>query len=128
MSAGAPSLSVPPGRLKTPRGIDRQQLDGADERDAPGVHQPVEDNRHGRLEPDDAERRAVELHHLLVGVVRRVIGRDHVDGAVGNPLEHRVAICRVAQRRVHLQVRVVLHRAVERLVGQREVVRRHLAA
>ena len=49
-----------------------------------GVHEPIETQRHGRLEADDAERRAVELDVLLVVVVRRVIGGDHVDAAVGD--------------------------------------------
>ena len=62
------------------------------------------------LEADDPERRAVELDHLLVGVMRRVIGGDDVDAAVGDALEHRVAIGRLAQRRVHLEVGVVADR------------------
>ena len=47
--------------------------------------------------------------------------------AVGDAFEHRVAIGGLAQRRVHLEVGVVLDRAVERLVGEREVMRRDLA-
>ena len=49
----------------------------------------------------------VELDALLVVVMRRVIGRDGVDGAVGDAVQHRVAIGRLAQRRVHLDVGVV---------------------
>ena len=61
---------------------------------------------------------------LLVGVVRRVIGGDGVDAAVDDAADHLVAIGGLAQRRVHLDVGVV---ALERLVGEDEVVRRHLA-
>ena len=50
------------------------------------MHQRVEADRHRRLEADDAERRAVELDVLLVGVVRRVVGGDDVDAAVGDAL------------------------------------------
>ena len=44
-----------------------------------GVDEPVEHERHGGLQPDDAERREIELDDLLVGVMRRVVGGDHVD-------------------------------------------------
>ncbi len=42
-----------------------------------------EAERQRRLEPDDAVRRLVELDVLLVAVVRRVVGGDRVDRAVG---------------------------------------------
>ena len=69
----------------------------------------------------------IELDVLLVVVVRRVIGGDDVDAAVGDALQHGVAIGRLAQRRVHLDVGVVRHRRAEHLVGQHEMMRRHLA-
>ena len=87
------------------------------------MDEAIERQRHRRLEADDAERRPVELHRLLVGVMRRVVGGDGVDAAVGEPLQHRVAVGRGAQRRVHLEVRVV----AQVLVGQDEVVRGDLA-
>ena len=93
----------------------------------PGVHQTIEHDRHRGFEANDPERRAIELDHLLVDVMRRVVGRDHVDAAVGNALEHGVAVGGFAQRRIHLEVGVVLDRAVERVVGQGEVMRRDLA-
>ena len=52
----------------------------------------------------------IELDVLLVVVMRRVIGGDDVDAAVGEALQHRVAIGGLAQRRVHLDVGVVRHR------------------
>ena len=126
-SAGAPSARLPPGRFRTRAGFVDSSSIGASDADASGVDEAIEHQRHGGLEPGDAERRAIELDHLLVGVVRRVVGRDHVDAAVGDALEHGVAIRGLAQRRVHLEVGVVLDRAVERLVGEREMMRRHLA-
>ncbi len=59
--------------------------------------------------------------------MRRVVGRDDVDAAVGEAAEHGVAIGRFAQRRIHLRVRVVGNRLRQHLVGKDEVVRRHLA-
>ena len=59
--------------------------------------------------------------------MRRMIGRNGVDRAVDDPLDHRVAIRGLAQRRVHLGVGVVGNRRRQRLVREREVVRRHLA-
>ena len=93
-----------------PRRIHRQQLDEASQRNQPAMHQPIERQRHRRLEADDPERRTVELHLLLVVVMRRVVGGDDVDRAVGDAGEHRVAIRRLAQRRVHLGVGVVRDR------------------
>ena len=40
----------------------------------PGVHQSIERQRNGGLEPDDSERRAVELDLLLVVMMRCVVG------------------------------------------------------
>src|SRR5262245_30288932 len=48
------------------------------------AHEPKR-QRQQRLEADDAVRRGLELAILLVAVVRRVVGRDRVDGAVGEP-------------------------------------------
>ena len=59
--------------------------------------------------------------------MRGVVGGNHVDAAVSDPLEHGVAIRVFAEGRVHLEVRVVLRRALERRIGQREMVRRDLA-
>ena len=89
MSASAPGASVPPSRAQDAGRVQRQQLDEPRQGDETGVHEPIEDERHARLEPDDAERGAVELDLLLVRVVRRMIGGDHVDGAVAEPADHR---------------------------------------
>ena len=49
-----------------------------------------------------------------------MVGGDHVDRAVGDPGAQRVAILGGAQRRVHLEVRVVADQIV---VGEDQVVR-----
>ena len=125
MSAGAPSASDPPGTLQDPRRVHRQQLDEPRQRDDAGVHEPVEAQRHRRLEADDAERRAVELDVLLVVVMRRVIGGDDVDAAVDD------ARCSIASRSaasrsggfIFTFVSYGIGRA-EHLVGEHEVMRR----
>ncbi len=126
MSAGPPSVSVPPGRFSTRAGPDRQQLDQPRQSDDARVHEPIEAERKRRLETDDAERRAVELERLLVGMMRRVVGGDDVDRPVAEALDHRRTIGLFAQRRIHLEVRVVAAAVRERLVGQHEVMRRDL--
>ena len=85
MSAGRAVRQRSAGTREDARRVRRQQLDGPHDPDPSRVDQPVEHQRHARLEADDAERRAVELDELLVRVVRRVVGGDHVDGAVGDP-------------------------------------------
>ena len=85
------------------------------------MHEAVEADRDGRFEADDAERRAVELHHLLVGVVRRVVGGNDVHGAVDDAVEHGVAVGRFPQRRVHATGRVV---SDDGCVREQEVMRR----
>src|SRR2546428_13865652 len=64
-----------------------------------GLDEAVETQRSRGLECGDAERRVVELDALLVVVMRRVIGGDDVDAAVGEAGEHRIAIRGLAQRR-----------------------------
>ena len=107
MSAGAPSDSEPPGTRSMRAGLtDSSSIEPRDA-DHAGMDEPIEAQRHGGLEPGDAERRMIELDVLLVVVVRRVVGGDDVDAAVGNALEHRIAVGGLAQRRVHLDVGVV---------------------
>ena len=110
MSAGAPSVSDPPGTRRIRAGFTDSSSTSRDRPMTPAMHEAVEAERHRRLEAGDAERRVIELDLLLVVVMRRVIGGDDVDAAVGEPLQHGVAVGRLAQRRVHLHVRVVGHR------------------
>jgi hypothetical protein len=60
---------------------------------------------------------------LVVPGVRGVVGRDRVDGAVGQRLPQRVDVLLRAQRRVDLVGRVV---AGEQVGGEQQVVRRDL--
>ena len=71
------------GHAQDPRRVHRQQLDQPRQRDDAGMDEAIEAERHGGLEAGDPERRAVELHVLLVVVMRRVVGGDDVDAAVG---------------------------------------------
>ncbi len=77
------------------------------------------------LEADDAERREVELDVLLVEMVRRVVGRDDVDGAVGDRLEDRLDGA-PRERSGGFIFRFVENDCTV-LVGEREVVRRGFA-
>ena len=106
-SAGPPSGACRrAGRARAPD-PDVSSSTSRGEADHAGVHQPIEAERHRGLEADDAERRAVELERLLVGVMRRVVGGDDVDRSVAQALDHRQPIGLLAQRRIHLEVRVV---------------------
>ena len=125
-SAGLPGRSVPPGSSEHPRRAGGQELDQPREVDDPGAHQAVEAQGERRLEADDAERRQAELDVLLVGVMGRVVAGDGVHRAVGEAGEERLAIRRRAQRRLHLGVGREAGLG-HRLVGEQEVVRRHLA-
>ena len=71
----------------------RQQIDQARQIDRPSSRTSCDvADRERRLEADHAERREVELDVLLVDVMRRVIGGDRVDGAVGDPFDDRLAV------------------------------------
>ena len=85
----------------------------------------VQADREGRLEAEHAVQRRVELELLLLRRVRRVVGGDGVDGAVGEPLAQRLHVLGRAQRRIHLEVRIVVARR-DVLVGEGQVVGRHL--
>jgi hypothetical protein len=111
--------------VENPRRIGGHQLDETRQRDRARVDQSIERQRHGRLEPGDAERRPIELDVLLIVVMRRVIGGDHVDGAVDDSVHHGVAIQLVAKRRIHLDVGVVGPPQRQHLVCEDEMMRRH---
>src|ERR1700693_6232556 len=72
----------------------------------------------------DAKRGGLELDLLFVGRMRGVVGGNGVHGAVGQGDQNSLAVRGRAQRRVHLEIRVVLAHV---LVEQSEVVRRHFA-
>src|ERR1035441_10518596 len=55
----------------------------------------------------DAERRVIELHLFLVVAMWRVVAAENLDRAIRQPFQYGLAVPRRAQRRVHLEVRVV---------------------
>ena len=71
------------------------------------------------FQPCDPERGALELDNLFMRRVRGVIGGDGIDGSVSQGDQDRLPICRRAQRRVHLEVGVILS---DIRIRQREVV------
>ena len=85
----------------------------------------MQDDRESRLQPEHARPRGLPLGVLVLVGVRGVVGRDHVDDALGQGVPHRPRVVRGAQRRVDLVDRVV---AGEPGVGEQQVVRRHLRA
>ena len=123
-SASAPTAMRPfrarPSRRAGPVG---QELDETRERDRPRPDEPVEDEGHGRLQADDAERGRRETAALFLGRVRGVVGGDDVDDARPEGLDQGGRVGGRPQRRVHLEVRVA---RFERLVGEEEVVGRRL--
>ncbi len=89
----------------------------------PLAHQVRDAQGQRRLQPDDAARGLGERPRLLLGAVRRVVGRDDVDGAVFESLDDGVAVGVRAQRRVHLGHGALFEHG---LLRQREMVRRRL--
>ncbi len=96
-SAGEPGVSVP-RQPEDARRSAGEQLDELAEREMPWPHQVLEADREGRLEPENAERRQLELETLLVRGVRRVVARDGVHRAVGDRGQQGFAIAVGAQR------------------------------
>src|SRR5262249_55668917 len=82
------------------RRVRRAQLDQTRERDSPSVNQPFERQCKSSLKTNDAERRQVELLHLVATGVRRVVGGDSVNGAISEAFQKRLAIFAAAQRRL----------------------------
>ena len=60
------------------------------------------------LEPDGAVRRLGEGQPLVLNILWIVVRDDHVDGAVGQRLDHRLPVVLVAQRRRELQEGAVI--------------------
>ena len=73
--------------------------------------QPRDVHRERGLESDDAIRRFGELALLFVVVVRRVVGRDHIDAPIDHGLNQRGAIAAALDSRVAFDARAQLGRA-----------------
>jgi len=109
--AGQPADPCRPGThpVRDPRPVQQ-----------PGVDHRGLDDRQRRLQPGHSHRRGVPLAVLGLDRVRRVVGGDGVDRAVGQPGAQGGDVGRGAQRRVDLEHRVV---ADGRVVGEHQVVR-----
>ena len=97
----------------------RHLLDQKLQRPAPRRDEFRVEKRKRRLHADDAERRRVEDVFLRVRRMRRVVRRNAVERAINQRGDQRVAVLRLAERRLHLGVGVV---ADHRFLGHREVV------
>ena len=104
--------------------LGTQQRDQPAERDLVFAMEQIEGQAQSRLQPGDAIGRALELLLLLMGRMGSVIGSDAIDGAVEQPFQHGAAVGFGAQGRIHLGIGVVL---ADRVLGQHEMMRRHLA-
>src|SRR5262249_16443278 len=85
-------LQCPAIEIEYPRGIDREQLHHPPERDHAAINQTVEGQTHGGLQTDHAVRSMVELEHLFVSVMRRVIGGDCVNRPVAQTFYDRLEV------------------------------------
>ena len=88
-----------------------------------GVDHRLLHHRQRGLQPEHPEGRRLPLAVLVLVRVRRVVGGDDVDGAVGQAGAQRLDVGGRAQRRVDLVDRVVRR---SELVGQQQVVRADL--
>ena len=84
------------------------------------MHQRFKRKTDRRFQARDAEGATLELLHLVIARVRRVIGRDGIDCARDNAFDHSIDIDMAAQRRLHFVIAVI---ADQLRIGQDEVVR-----
>ncbi len=89
------------------------------------MHQAIEANWHTGLKSHDAEGCVIKFECFFIGVMRGVVGGDHINGPVAQAFDHRQPIGLLAQRRIHLQVRVVTGTLGQFLIVEGEVMRCH---
>ncbi len=82
------------------------------ERHAAFAMQDAQRRAQRRLQPRDAIGRALELNVLFVRGMRRMICGDHIHRTVEHRGDAGITIVARAQRRIHLEVRVVAVRAL----------------
>ena len=90
-SAGDPGFSVPRSAPRKRAGRRRQTLDQRRQGESAPVHQRHE-RAERRLQHADPEGGLVESRQFLDAAVRRVVGGNHVDGAVDEGLDHRLHV------------------------------------
>ena len=122
--AGAPTAMRGASSPKIAAGPAERRSSSVSSVSRPGSDEIRVERRERGLEPDHPEGRRLERHVLLLARVRGMVGGDRRDRAVAQRLEQRLAVGLGAERRVHLHVRV---ERAHRLVGEAEMVRRHLA-
>ncbi len=110
------------GDLEKARGTGRGEVYEALDAEAPG-RDVIEHHRHERLHARHAGGRLRIGLRLLGQRMRRVVGAQHVRGAVGDRLPDALAVAGFAHRRVHLQAGAEA-RVLRSVEG--EMLRRHL--
>ena len=73
----------------------------------------------GRLKAHDAHGAFLQAAALFLRTVGRMVGGDHVDGAVRQPCQQRLPVGLIPQRGVHLKAAVLLQHGVvqQQIVG-----------
>ena len=89
------------------------------------VHEQIEKQAEFCFQPNDAERRGIELDFLFEIRMRCMVGTQDRQCAVGDSLQQRIDICLRTQRRIHFVIRIKI---LDRFVGQRDVMRAGFAA
>ncbi len=93
-------------------GVDGHEFDQAVEGDMAGFDEVGIADREGGLNADDAKGAAGKALRLLLFGVGRVVGGDHVDGAVLDGLDDGLTVVRRPQGRVHLEAALLEEFAV----------------
>lgn len=115
--------AVSAGQRKAARGVDAHQRRQPFERDHARLDERSDAGGERALQSRDAHQRPPQAARLFLRRVRGVVGGDHIDRAVRNPLQQRGAVAGAADGRVHLEAAVVL----QQLVAEVQIVRRGFA-
>ena len=105
------------------RGAGGEKFDEAHEFDASGVDELIEAESERSFKSGDAEWSFIEFDGFAGGLVRRVIGGDSVNGAIGKTGEERIAIFTRCERWIHFEICVV----GDVFINQSEMVGRDFA-
>ncbi len=105
-------------QIQQPRRIHREFGNHVRQRSPFRVDKLHQRKRQFGFQPGDAKRRVIKLDFLFVIAMRRMVAAQDFNRAVRQPFENRLAVARRAQRRVHLEIRVVF-----RPFGKRRLMR-----
>src|SRR5439155_14979350 len=117
----AASQRTAAAQIENSGGADSEKFDDARERNLVFAMELRNRQSQRSLQTSDPKRSTFEFHFLLVRGVRRVVRSDGIDGAVGERHQNGLPVGGRAQRRVHLEIRVVF---ADIFVEQGKVVRR----